>query len=111
MKSKVIAVPYVVWMCIFIVVPTVFVGYFAFTDSDGAFTLNNVMQISKYSEVLWRSILYAAVATVVSLLFGYVLAYVMSHLTERFKTVSLILLMLPMWINSQNSGVTKHSYG
>lgn len=99
MKSKVIAVPYVIWAGIFIVIPTLFVGYFAFTDSSGAFTLENVKQITKYTEVLGRSATYAAIATGVCLLFGYILAYVMSHLKERSKSIALVLLMLPMWIN------------
>ena len=99
MKSKVIAVPYVVWACIFIVVPTLFVGYFAFTDTNGAFTFENVKQISKYTTVLWRSVLYAFIATVVCLLLGYILAYLMSRLKESHKSISLVLLMLPMWIN------------
>lgn len=99
MKSKVIAVPYVVWAGIFIVVPTLFVGYFAFTDNNGAFTLENVNQIFKYTTVLWRSVQYAFIATVVCLLLGYMLAYIMSRLKENQKTVALILLMLPMWIN------------
>ncbi len=94
-----IAVPYIVWAGIFIVVPTIFVGYFAFTDDTGKFTFENVKQISKYSEVLWRSVLYAAVATAVCLFLGYILAYIMSHLSERSKSVALVLLMLPMWIN------------
>ena len=99
MKSKLIAVPYVIWSGIFIVVPTLFVGYFAFTDSNGDFTFDNVRQISKYTEVLWRSALYAFVATAVCLILGYILAYIMSHLKERSKSIALVLLMLPMWIN------------
>ncbi len=99
MKSKVIAVPYLIWAGIFIVVPTIFVGYFAFTDANGVFTLENVKQISKYTEVLWRSVLYAGVATVVCLVLGYMLAYIMSQLSERSKSIALVLLMLPMWIN------------
>lgn len=99
MKSRVISVPYVVWACIFIVVPTLFVGYFAFTDNSGAFTLENVRQIGKYTRVFLRSIEYSVVATVCCLAFGYVLAYIMSRLGERQKTISLLLLMLPMWIN------------
>lgn len=94
-----IAVPYLLWACIFIVVPTLFVGYFAFTDSSGAFTLENVVQIGNYTKVIWRSIVYAAVATVVCLAFGYLLAFLMSRLTERWKSFCLVLLMLPMWIN------------
>ena len=94
-----IAVPYIVWAGIFIIVPTIFVAYFAFTDANGAFTLENVKQISKYTEVLWRSVVYAGIATAVSLLLGYMLAYIMANLNERSKSIALVLLMLPMWIN------------
>lgn len=99
MKSKVIAVPYVVWAGIFIIVPSLFVGYFAFTDKNGAFTLENISKIGKYMNVFGRSIVYAAAATVLCLIFGYLLAYFMAHLKEHQKSVCLVLLMLPMWIN------------
>lgn len=99
MKSRVIAVPYIVWAGIFIIVPTLFVGYFAFTDSNGAFTVDNVAQMGKYMNVFGRSVAYAAVATVLCLVFGYLLAYFMAHLKERQKSLCLVLLMLPMWIN------------
>jgi len=99
LKSRVIAVPYIVWAGIFIVVPTIFVAYFAFTDANGAFTFENVKQISRYTEVLWRSVVYAAIATAVCLLLGYMLAYIMANLSERSKSIALVLLMLPMWIN------------
>lgn len=99
MKSKVIAVPYMVWALIFIVVPTLFVGYFAFTDMNGSFTLENVKEISNVTQVLWRSVCYAFAATVLCLVLGYIFAYIMTGLGEKMKSVSLILLMLPMWIN------------
>lgn len=99
MKSKVIAVPYIVWLVIFIVVPTALVGYFAFTDNTGTFTLENVIKIGDFLEVLWRSISYAAVATACCLVLGYLLAYIMTNLKESHKSIALVLLMLPMWIN------------
>ena len=99
MKSRVIAVPYVIWSGIFIIVPTLFVGYFAFTDSNGTFTFENISKIGKYANVFGRSIVYAAVATVLCLIFGYLLAYFMAHLKEHQKSLCLVLLMLPMWIN------------
>lgn len=99
MKSKVIAVPYVVWAVIFIVVPSLFVAYFAFTDSHGSFTLENISKMGKYMNVFGRSVAYAAAATVLCLVFGYLLAYFMAHLKERQKSICLVLLMLPMWIN------------
>lgn len=98
MKSRVIAVPYIVWACIFIIVPTLFVGYFALTDANG-FTLDNIAKIGNFMGVFWRSIIYSVAATVLCLILGYILAYIMAHASERFKSWCLVLLMLPMWIN------------
>ena len=99
MKSRVIAVPYIVWALIFIIVPTLFVGYFAFTDNNGAFTFDNVKRIGDFMDILWRSFIFSVIATVCCLVFGYILAYIMSGLSESGKSIALVALMLPMWIN------------
>lgn len=99
MKNKLIAVPYYVWAIVFIVVPLLMIAYSAFTDADGAFTLDNIAQIGMYGNVLLRSLYYALIATVCCLFLGYLLAYGMAQQKERTKTVLMILLMLPMWIN------------
>ncbi len=99
MKSKAIAAPYIVWMCIFIVVPLFLVAYFAFTDSTGAFTLENIIQVGQYSDVFLRSIWMGALATLFSLLLGYPLAYIISRSNLRRQSVLIMLVMLPMWMN------------
>ncbi len=99
MKKKLIAVPYYVWAIVFIVVPLLMIAYSAFTDANGNFTTENIMQITKYWPVMVRSVLYALVATVCCLLLGYLLAYCMAQQTDRVKVILMILLMLPMWIN------------
>lgn len=99
MKKKLIAVPYYVWAAVFIVVPLLMIAYSAFTDGDGNFTLENVIQIGKYWPVMLRSVLYALIATVCCLLIGYLLAYFMARQSDRVKFILMILLMLPMWIN------------
>ncbi|MBQ7935604.1 MAG: ABC transporter permease [Clostridia bacterium] len=99
MKKKLIAVPYYVWAAVFILVPLLMIAYCAFTDANGAFTINNIMVIGKYWPVLLRSLGYALIATVCCLFLGYLLAYFMAQQSERAKTVLMILLMLPMWIN------------
>ena len=43
-----LAYPYFVWMTLFTVVPLIIVVYYALTDSDGNFTLNNLLSISGY---------------------------------------------------------------
>ncbi|MBR2013263.1 MAG: ABC transporter permease [Clostridia bacterium] len=99
MKKKLIAVPYYVWAAVFIVVPLLMIAYSSFTDAQGNFTLDNIVQIGKYWPVMLRSVLYALVATVCCLVLGYLLAYFMAQQSERTKTMLMILLMLPMWIN------------
>ena len=99
MKKRLIAVPYYVWAAVFIVVPLLMIAYSAFTDTQGNFTLDNIVQIGKYWPVMLRSVLYALVATACCLVLGYLLAYFMAQQSDRTKTLLMILLMLPMWIN------------
>lgn len=99
MKSKSIAAPYTVWMVIFIIVPMILVAYFAFTDSTGAFTLENIMKVGQYSNVFLRSIWMGAVATLISFILGYPLAYIIAKSGARTQAVMVMLVMLPMWMN------------
>ena len=47
--SRWAAAPYLVWMVIFIVVPLFIVIGYALTNADGAFTLENLATIGRYS--------------------------------------------------------------
>ena len=91
--------PYVVWSVIFIVAPLLFVLYFAFTDRNGAFTMENVLSLSSYSQTFVMSIGFSLIATAVCLLIGYPLAYCMSRMKERTRNILMTLIMLPMWIS------------
>ena len=97
--SKLLSAPYTVWMTIFIVLPMLLVGYFAFTDRQGAFTLENILSVGQYSNVFLRSIWLGALATVVCLLLGYPLAYMIAKLPAKRQSVMVMLVMLPMWMN------------
>ena len=46
MKVKLVSAPYLVWMVVFIVVPLIMVGYFAFTDKSGHFTLEYIADVA-----------------------------------------------------------------
>lgn len=98
-KSKLLAAPYTVWTVIFIVVPMLLVVWFAFTDKSGNFTLKNILSVGQYSNVFLRSIWLGAVATLVSLLLGYPLAYLISRMDAKRQSVMVMLVMLPMWMN------------
>ena len=57
--DKKLAYPYFVWMVLFTVVPLFIVVYYAMTDAEGNFTLNNLTSISGYGSVFARSLLLA----------------------------------------------------
>ena len=99
MRSKGIAIPYVVWMAIFVVVPLILVVVYAFTNRSGGFTLENFASMSQYASVFGRSFLLAFVATVVCILLGYPMAYVLARERGRLRQMATMLIMLPMWMN------------
>lgn len=98
-NSKTLTVPYTIWMAIFIVVPMILVAYFAFTDKNGAFTIQNIVRVGEYSNVFIRSIWLGAIATIISLVLSYPFAYIISKRTEKAQNVMVMLVMLPMWMN------------
>ena len=99
MKSKAAAYPYLVWIVLFTVLPLCLITYFALTDEAGAFTLQNLSEVSDYASVIFRSIWLSAVATAICLVIAYPLAYLISRERESKQRLYLMLVMLPMWMN------------
>ena len=107
--------PYSVWALLFIVVPLVFVAYYAFTDSSFAFTTDNITrfftatsqitdengtrEVRTYVLIFLRSLKLAAISTVICLVFGYPFAYLISKAPARTQSVLITLIMIPMWMN------------
>ena len=101
MRNKLpwLSVPYVVWMALFVVAPIIMVVIYAFSAADGGFTLANFAKMGTYAVVFTRSFKLALIATLICLLIGYPLAYIMSKEGPRFQRVAMVLIMLPMWMN------------
>lgn len=99
MKNKKLAVPYEIWMAVFVIVPLVLVVVYAFTSRNGGFSLENFSKMSEYLPVFARSFLLALVATAVCMLIGYPVAYLMSREGPGFRRIAMMLVMLPMWMN------------
>ncbi len=97
--KKYLAYPYGVWMAVFIVAPILLVVFYAFTGKSGALTLDNFTNMAAYASIFGRSFLLAFIATVVCLLLGYPLAYIMSRQPPRWQSFYMMLIMLPMWMN------------
>ena len=107
MKNKLswLAGPYVLWMTLVVIVPILLVVVYAFTTSGetaadiGGFTLDNFSRMGTYTVIFARSFQLALVATLVCLLLGYPLAYVMAKEGPGFQRVAMVIIMLPMWVN------------
>lgn len=107
MKNKLswLAGPYVLWMALVVIVPILLVVVYAFTTSGetaadiGGFTLDNFSRMGTYTVIFARSFQLALVATLVCLLIGYPLAYVMAKEGPGFQRVAMVIIMLPMWVN------------
>ena len=107
MKNKLswLAGPYVLWMTLVVIVPILLVVVYAFTASGetaadiGGFTLDNFSRMGTYTVIIARSFQLALVATLVCLLIGYPLAYVMAKEGPGFQRVAMVIIMLPMWVN------------
>ena len=97
--EKLVASPYVVWAAMFIIVPLIFVAYYSLTDSNGNFTLEYIADIGRYKDVMLNSIWLGFIATVISLLLAYPLAYIMAKSKANTQRTMMMLVMLPMWMN------------
>lgn len=98
-KLKVLSLPYLVWMFIFILVPIVMIAFFAFTNEDGSLTIKNISDVGQYANIFVRSIWLALIATAICLLLAYPLAFILSRMEKHKQGTMLMLVMLPMWMN------------
>ncbi len=99
-RLRIASIPYIVWMLVFTIIPLGLIVVYAFTDRyTHEFTLNNMSYASNYLPVLIKSIYLAAIATVICLVVAYPLAYFMSKMKANTQRMTMMLVMLPMWMN------------
>ena len=95
------AYPHIVWSVLFIIAPLIFVMYYAFTDKEGRFTLENITSLAQpsYLEVFLRSLCFAFLATVICLIIAYPVAYFISKTSPKAQKILIMLVTLPQWLN------------
>ena len=108
--------PYSVWSFLFVLVPLIFIAYYAFTDNSFSFTTENITrfftatsnmvqedgstrEVRTYLLIFMRSLRLAVISTLVCLLMGYPIAYIMSRAGEKAQKTMVTLIMIPMWMN------------
>lgn len=96
------SLPYFIFMIMFVALPLIMVGVYAFTDSTGAFTFDNFKRFFTTSEDIKTfaySIEVAMITTVLCLVIGYPAAWILSNSNLNRSKVTVMLFILPMWIN------------
>lgn len=103
-KRSLAAYPYIIWSAIFIIVPLLMILFFSLTidtDTGYKFSLENFQRLMHplYFKIFGRSLLLAILSTVVCLLIGYPVAYIVSKMPENKRNLVIMLFILPMWMN------------
>ena len=93
------AAPYAVWMALFVVIPILIMVVYAFTTAESSGTLENFTGMGVYASVFVRSFRLALVATLICLLIGYPVSYLMAQEGPSFQRLAMAFIMLPMWMN------------
>ena len=104
--------PYSFWAALFVVVPLFFVAYYAFTDAQFNFTLDNIRrfftatsavdggrEVHTYLIIFLRSLKLAVISTVICLIMGYPMAYIISRAAPRAQKIMIPRIMSPLWMN------------
>ena len=111
--QRLVLAPYSVWAVLFIVVPLLFVAYYAFTDNSFHFTFVNISrfftetspvgdgsrEVRRYLLIFGRSLKLAVISTLICLVLGYPFAYMLSRASAKTQSVLITIIMIPMWMN------------
>ncbi|MEN1968757.1 ABC transporter permease [Lentibacillus sp. N15] len=98
--------PSLLWLLLFLVIPVAMIVVISFTISDGyggtifEFSLSSYKLAfsSFYLSIIWQSVAWALVASIICLLMAYPFAYFIARV-DKGKNILLFLVMIPFWSN------------
>ena len=97
------ALPYFIFLVMFVVLPLLLVLVYALQDGSGHFTLANVTKFFTDSDALNTfavSIEVAIETTLLCILIGYPAAWILADKDLNRSAVTIVLFIMPMWINA-----------
>lgn len=97
------ALPYFIFLVLFVVLPLVMILLYALQDGSGHFTLANITKFFTDKDALSTFALSIEVAienTLLCILIGYPAAYILADNKLNRSAVTVVLFILPMWINA-----------
>ncbi|MBQ8374753.1 MAG: ABC transporter permease [Clostridia bacterium] len=110
-SRKLLAIPYALFLAIFVVAPLVIIVYYAFTNGDtGEFTVDNFVNFfsgtggqsffeSSRFKTIVQSFFISVMSTVLCLAIAYPVAYIIATCKVKNKAGLLLLFIVPMWVN------------
>ena len=105
-KRKYLAIPYFVFLILFVLIPIVIILVYAFTKTDDlgnlTFSWNSLVEFFSSTtklNVLVVSLFIGILNTVFCLLIGYPIAYLLADKKVNKNYVMVMLFVMPMWIN------------
>ena len=97
------AIPYFIFLVLFVALPLLLVAMYAFQDNYGHFTFANISRMFTDTDAMSTFVVSLEVAlenTLICLLLGYPAAFILSRKDLNKSAVTVILFILPMWINA-----------
>ena len=105
-KRKYLTIPYFLFLVLFVLIPILIILFYAFTDTadDGSLIFSFTAFTSFFTSptkvnVLVVSLFIGVLNTLICLLIGYPLAFLLAHKKVNTNVVLVMLFVMPMWIN------------
>ena len=107
-KFSQLAIPYIVWMVLMLVLPMALIAMYSITQHGNSIisfslTLEHYKKFftdSDFLLILGRSLMIAFKTTVICLLIGYPAAYFISRSDQKIQSLLLMAITIPTWINA-----------
>ncbi len=103
-----LAIPYIVWAALMLILPMLLIAMYSFTEQGNSiisfsFTFDHYIKFftdPDFLLILWRSLTIAVKTTVICLLLGYPVAYVIARSSEKTQNLLVLCITIPTWINA-----------
>lgn len=99
---KSLSLPFVIFLLLFVIIPILFIVFYAFTDADGNFTWEAIQSFFTSTtklNVLLVSLLIGIFNTLLCLIISFPLAYLLANPKINKNYVLVMMFVMPMWIN------------
>lgn len=109
LSSLVLSAPMITWTLVFVGVTILYIVVLSFLkrSPDGfgvlpEFTLENYAKLfnANYARVFWNTIVLGLQTTALCVLIGYPFGYFMGRATKKWRTILMLLVIVPFWTNA-----------